>query len=217
MKRCPECYETYDDRDRFCEIDGHELLINPTLVTNDEERVVPHLATSRQGKFSWPTAVIGMIIGMIIGTGVYAVYSYSFDQSKPNKQSQSPVYVSDVREPVQVRRPAPEPNSEVTPEESPSPEPEAEASPQPVVTAATESHAALRLNQGPISTGEKTKNDVGKGVTIIQMNDGSIVEVDAAWEDKQGVWYRRGGLVSFVESARVKAITERIEPKPSNQ
>jgi hypothetical protein len=48
--------------------------------------------------------------------------------------------------------------------------------------------------------------------TIIEMQDGSILEVDAAWKDAQGVWYRRGGLVSFVESPRVKTITARAEP-----
>jgi hypothetical protein len=49
--------------------------------------------------------------------------------------------------------------------------------------------------------------------TIIEMQDGSSVEVDAAWKDNQGVWYRQGSLVSFVDGARVKAITARAEPK----
>jgi hypothetical protein len=40
------------------------------------------------------------------------------------------------------------------------------------------------------------------------MKDGSTVEADAAWEDAQGVWFRRSGLVSFVEKSRVEAITE---------
>jgi len=43
---------------------------------------------------------------------------------------------------------------------------------------------------------------------IIKMKDGSTVEADAAWEDAQGVWFRRSGLVSFVEKSRVEAITE---------
>jgi hypothetical protein len=39
------------------------------------------------------------------------------------------------------------------------------------------------------------------------MTDGSTLDVDAAWKDNQGIWYRRSGLVSFVDSSRVKAIT----------
>jgi hypothetical protein len=43
---------------------------------------------------------------------------------------------------------------------------------------------------------------------IIKMKDGSTVEADAAWEDAQGIWFRRSGLVSFVEKSRVEAIME---------
>ena len=219
MKRCPECYETYDDRDRFCELDGHELLLNPT-VTSDEEKVGQSLESSPSKQFSWPTAILGMIMGMVIGTGLYAVYSFTSTQPEPIRQPRSTLYVSDAREPVEVRHAAPEPTSEATPQESPSQEPEAEPSPEPSMTAAAETQTAkVLLNQGPVSTGEKSKKtEVENGVrTIIQMNDGTVVEVDAAWQDKQGVWYRRGGLVSFVESERVKAITERTEPKPADR
>ncbi len=219
MKRCPECYETYDDVDRFCELDGHELLLNPTVTTNDEERVVPSLGSSPSKEFSWPTAIMGMIAGMVIGTGIYAVYSFTTNQPESVKQSQSrsTLYVSDAERPVEVKRAAPEPSSEATPQESPSPEAETEPSPEPSLAAKAET-AAVRLNQGPVSTGEKSKkNELENGVhTIIQMNDGTVVEVDAAWQDKQGVWYRRGGLVSFVETERVKAITERTEPRPTD-
>ena len=38
-------------------------------------------------------------------------------------------------------------------------------------------------------------------------------DVDAAWEDKEGIWYRRSGLVSFVDSSRVKSITTHRDTK----
>ena len=70
------------------------------------------------------------------------------------------------------------------------------------------------MNQGPISTGEREqKTEARSDKTIIEMNDGTRVEVDAAWQDTQGVWYRRGGLVSFVESKRIKGIHARQEQK----
>jgi len=40
----------------------------------------------------------------------------------------------------------------------------------------------------------------------LRMIDGTIVEVDEAWEDVQGVWFRRKGVTQFVERARVKKI-----------
>ncbi|HEX9917535.1 MAG TPA: lytic transglycosylase domain-containing protein [Pyrinomonadaceae bacterium] len=36
--------------------------------------------------------------------------------------------------------------------------------------------------------------------------DGTTLEVDEAWGDAEGVWYRRGGMTNFVERARVKTI-----------
>ena len=38
------------------------------------------------------------------------------------------------------------------------------------------------------------------------LSDGSALVVDEAWEDAQGVWYRRGGVTHRIERARVKKI-----------
>src|SRR5687768_10408565 len=38
------------------------------------------------------------------------------------------------------------------------------------------------------------------------MVDGTTLEVDDAWDDAEGVWYRRGGMTNFVERARVRTI-----------
>ena len=72
-----------------------------------------------------------------------------------------------------------------------------------------------KLAAKAVIAGREEKGERVGDKTIIQMNDGTSVEVDAAWSDRQGIWYRRGGLVSFVESNRVKAIRAREEPKPA--
>ncbi|HZI18791.1 MAG TPA: lytic transglycosylase domain-containing protein [Pyrinomonadaceae bacterium] len=46
----------------------------------------------------------------------------------------------------------------------------------------------------------------------LHLSDGSTMEVELAWEDAQGVWYRRGGLTQLVPRSRVKKI-ERPEPR----
>ena len=47
------------------------------------------------------------------------------------------------------------------------------------------------------------------------MKDGSSLEADAAWEDAQGIWFRRSGVVSFLEKSRVEAITEPPPKRPA--
>jgi len=46
----------------------------------------------------------------------------------------------------------------------------------------------------------------------LRLADGTSIEVDEAWEDGQGVWYRRGGVTHLVERSRVKSI-ERAAPE----
>ncbi len=48
------------------------------------------------------------------------------------------------------------------------------------------------------------------------MTDGTTLEVDEAWDNADGVWYRRGGVTNFVERARVKTI-ERGRAKDAEQ
>jgi Zn-finger nucleic acid-binding protein len=40
----------------------------------------------------------------------------------------------------------------------------------------------------------------------LRLTDGTTMEVDEAWEDAQGVWYRRGGVTYWVERSRVRAV-----------
>jgi len=47
----------------------------------------------------------------------------------------------------------------------------------------------------------------------LRLADGSALVVDEAWEDAQGVWYRRGGVTHRVERARVRKI-EKDAPQP---
>jgi hypothetical protein len=159
---------------------------------------------------------MGILVGVVIGAGVFAAGSL-MSVPEPNESNATSRAV-EPRETVPTR-PVVTSNSATTPEaeESPSPEAEeqAEAEPSPAAEAANKT-ASVQLNQGPISTGEKkTKStDSDSSVqTVIEMNDGSTLDVDAAWEDKQGIWYRRGGLVSFVDSSRVKAIAARRPAK----
>jgi soluble lytic murein transglycosylase-like protein len=42
----------------------------------------------------------------------------------------------------------------------------------------------------------------------LRLADGTTMEVDEAWEDASGVWYRRGGVTYFVERTRVREVVK---------
>ena len=208
MKRCPECYEVYDEDVKFCETDGHELLADPAYSPKPEVVVVNRAA--ERGSW-WPAASFGVLIGIIVGAGVFAV-AMLVSTPEP-KDAPARTQATEVRDSALPNRAVAKSNSAPTPEPelSPSPEGSEEAEPEASPPTNTETATNAQLNQGPISTGQKTSSadPDSAAQTVIEMNDGSTLDVEAAWEDKQGIWYRRSGLVSFVDSSRVKAITSR--------
>ena len=216
MKRCPQCYQPYPDSEVFCELDGKPLL-DDIRATSPVGKVVdtqqPVLDASAQKREARLMVIIGVMVGMLVTSLGYAGYSV-FSAYYPAAEEEN-LPVSRV-ETVDTRQPAPQTRTVVI---DPSPSPEAEVSPSPEAEAEAEDTAkadtvAAHLNQGPVSTGERgEKKEERSDKTIIEMTDGTRVEVDAAWQDNQGVWYRRGGLVSFVESKRIKGIQTRQEPK----
>src|ERR1051325_1801123 len=42
----------------------------------------------------------------------------------------------------------------------------------------------------------------------LKLKDGTTMEVDEAWEDAQGVWYRRGGVTNLVDKSRVREVVK---------
>ncbi|MDQ3754269.1 MAG: hypothetical protein M3371_06005, partial [Acidobacteriota bacterium] len=46
----------------------------------------------------------------------------------------------------------------------------------------------------------------------LHLTDGKSIEVDAAWEDADGIWFSRNGVTEFIARARVR----RIERQPAS-
>jgi hypothetical protein len=47
------------------------------------------------------------------------------------------------------------------------------------------------------------------GKPVILLTSGGKIEADEAWRTKDGVWYRRNGMVTLLKRAQVKAIVTR--------
>jgi Zn-finger nucleic acid-binding protein len=51
----------------------------------------------------------------------------------------------------------------------------------------------------------------------LRLADGTTMEVDEAWEDSQGVWYRRGGVTHLVEKSRVREVLKAAPAKDAKE
>jgi hypothetical protein len=205
MKQCPVCKETFDDQKAFCDMDGSELVDQTDSLRAALSQASP--AASSVTASAWVTGTIGGLIGIIICVLLYMLFILPGrqkaldDERRANEAKETttikPSQVALVPTNNQIPAPTPSPSETESPAAISSPSPAAPAAVTPPPAA---------LNNGPIATG--TKEAAKSEHAIIKMKDGSTVEADAAWEDAQGVWFRRSGLVSFVEKSRVEAITE---------
>ena len=200
MKQCPECDEVFDNQKAFCDMDGSEL-----VKLTDSPRAISQTNRPAGATPVWMTGVIGGLIGIIVCVLLYIAFlapsretahHNQNPETAPPRSNQVAVVPANQLPPAETASPAESPaEAEASPAASPTPQP-----------ATTKPPAAL--NNGPIATAGKAVSTGQR--TIIRMKDGSSVEADAAWEDAQGIWFRRSGVVSFLDKSRVEAIT--IDP-----
>jgi len=210
MKQCPECNEVFDNQKAFCDMDGAEL-----VKLTDSPRAISETNAPTGSTPMWVTGVIGGLIGIIICVLLYIAFLAPTRQTalqQDHQNNQNTEVVPPKSNQVVVAPPQLPPSETASPTESASPA-DAEASPaaSPATAAATPLPAVV--NRGPIATGGK--DGATAEHAIIKMKDGSTLEADAAWEDKQGVWFRRSNVVSFVDKSRVESIIEVPQKRPA--
>jgi hypothetical protein len=207
MKRCPECQFIYPDTDRVCDFDQTPL-VDATeheiaAITNTPERpTLSDLAVtyskkfeSRKNKSKLPIAAA---IGLLLGITAVTVYIAVHRQMRPQPVQQQARSV----EPIPMASVAsPSPSLSVV--ESQSPEP---ASEKPSNTNSKTSTAHATTSIGPVSTGTPTTSVKTRGKQVILLNGGGKIEADEVWRTKDGVWYRRDGVVTLLKKNRVKSI-----------
>ena len=210
MKQCPLCNEHFADEQNFCDADGSALIENVRKGPGLNAEVLPPAANHSRAAQVWPIVTIGILIGVIICLTAYAVMlTPPSDKDGRNNRTES-AKVNPSSLPATTTRAEPLPAASI-PEASPEETAAETASPAPAAEASQVPAAAL--NTGPISTdrqdGEK------RGHMLIKLKNGVMVEADAAWSDRLGIWYRQGGLVSYVERDRIESIAEPPRPKSS--
>jgi len=189
MKRCPQCLFLFPDSDSLCDFDQ-------TPLEHIDDASVD--AATRQPKRR--TLPIAAAIGLILGVLVFALY-YSLSRQSQNASAatESPVTVESVAPPPATPSPSPE--------GSPSPSPTTSIAPSPRASQSATDHT--RATSDPVSTSGPGIGTRQGGKPVITLTSGGKIEADEVWRTKDGVWYRRNGMVTLLKRGQVKTISTR--------
>lgn len=195
MKRCPQCLFLFPDSDERCDFDQ-----TPLEVVDDaaiEAATNPPKPRKRQ-LLAIVIAAVGGLILVVIGIAIYFAASRSTEDD-----AIAPVSVVTPAVPAVPQVVLPEPSPEPTASPSPAPSPNQKASNNAVTTSHT------RASIDPVSTSGPGIGTRQGGKPVIMLTSGGKIEADEVWRTKDGVWYRRNGIVTLLKRAQVKTIVTR--------
>jgi len=192
MKRCPQCLFIFPDSDSKCDFDQ-------TPLEHVDDAAIDAAARPRKRR----TLPLAAAIGLILGVLAFAIYfAFNRQSQQASAAPETPVAV----EPVAPPPATPSPSPEVSP--SPSPSPSLATSPKqtPPSQPAT---AHTRATADPVSTSGPGIGTRQGGKPVITLTSGGKIEADEVWRTKDGVWYRRNGMVTLLKRGQVKTIVTR--------
>ena len=191
MKRCPQCLFLFPDSDSLCDFDQ-------TPLEHVDEATVD-AATRRPKRRTLPIAAVS---GLILGVLIFALYyGLSRQSQKASAATESQVTVAPAATPAVT----PSASPEVSP--SPSPSPSIAPSPKSSPSQLTTSHT--RASSDPVSTSGPGIGTRQGGKPVITLTSGGKIEADEVWRTKDGVWYRRNGMVTLLKRGQVKTVVTR--------
>ena len=194
MKRCPQCLFLYPESDERCDFDQ-----TPLEVVDDAEieaATRPPKSSGRSRKALPIIAAAAFLLGVFVFAIYYAVSNQTQKAAAAPQTSSTPV-------PVATPQPAlPSPSPSPSPTVSPSPSPKAAATASP-------SAAHSRASTDPVSTSGPGMGNRQGGKPVIILTSGGKIEADEVWRTKDGVWYRRSGIVTLLKRGQVKSIVTR--------
>ena len=197
MKRCPQCLFLYPDSDENCDFDQTPL--EPV----DDSALAPAPGPAKTQTTQRRTLPVAIAAGLILGVLVFAIYYAATRQTqKAVAATETPTVVAPTPSPT-AAPPSPSPS----PVASPSPSPTSTPSTKPA--AANVSTAHTRATSDPVSTsgpGIGTRQGVKP---VIVLTSGGKIDADEVWRTKDGVWYRRNGIVTLLKRSQVKTISTR--------
>ena len=191
MKRCPQCLFLFPDSDDKCDFDQTAL----EVVDDSALEPAAHPKKSR---------ALPIVAAVVLVLGVFAVVLYfglSRQSQKASAATENPADVQPVATPLPV---AASPSPSPVPSPSPSPSPSASPKASPSI-----STAHTRATSDPVSTSGPGIATRQGGKPVIMLTSGGKIDADEVWRTKDGVWYRRNGIVTLLKRGQVKNIVTR--------
>lgn len=207
MKRCPQCLFIYPESDARCDFDNTPLVVvDDAEIESATAPVSPKKKRASAAKKNSPgskkgsrkkgTAIIAAV-GLVLGLGGFFVYYSLNSRAKDVAEIQPVAFASTATlhsTPPHVVIVSSPPVETVEP------------SPTPASKTATERTATShsRTTAAPVSTSGPGMGKGGK--PVILLTTGGKIDADEVWRTRDGVWYRRAGIVTLLKHNRVKAI-----------
>lgn len=236
MKHCPQCDFIYEDDQSVCDMDGKELVPSPAIVSDQD--LATQVSATPVPVSDVPVESAGrrwrnfaLLTLFVLATLILVIYLARANQIRSLRAPASESSTDRSAGPAQptseatVGKPS---SSELVSTQTPavdgalseqSPEQPGElssaerdqAAASSASSTAKEALAHTRLTPGPVSAGAPLGN--GRGPVIVRLNNGAAIRADEAWEKREGIWYRQGGVVTFLKRSEVRTI-ERL-PSPA--
>jgi len=205
MKRCPQCLFIYPESDARCDFDNTPLVVVDDAEIDSATAPAPakkkRASTSKKGssgskkssrkKGTAITAAVGLALGL---TG-FSVY-YGLSSRAKDVAEIAPVAIASTATPQPTPPHVQIVSSPLVENAEPSP------TPKPVAERTATSHS--RTTVAPVSTSGPGMGKGGK--PVILLTTGGKIDADEVWRTRDGVWYRRAGIVTLLKHNRVKAI-----------
>ncbi len=209
MKRCPQCLFIYPESDARCDFDNTLLVVVDDSELDSATNPAPSVAKKKRASASQKpspgskkssrkkgtaiTAAVGLVLGL---TGFFV---YSSLNSRADEVAEIPP-VASVSTPIVAAPPVATVSSSPVEAAAPSPAPIA----KPTTERTATSHS--RTTAAPVSTSGPGMGKKLGGKPSILLTTGGKIDADEVWRTRDGVWYRRAGIVTLLKHNRVKAI-----------
>jgi hypothetical protein len=207
MKRCPECLFIYPESDSLCDFDN-----TPLVVVDDAELEAatsptapsPAKVKSKRAPRKRQRKVVTFIAALVVSVVAFVVYLAIAQRRQADVEMQPIASVAA----VPVATPAVESlvessaSSSVVEVASPSPSPS--ATPKVLSDRIATSHSSATA--APVSTSGPGMGKKLGGKPVILLTSGGKIDADEVWRTRDGVWYRRAGIVTLLKPGRVKSI-----------